>query len=76
MIIGRCYSMGENESAHDNKVELLQDTIEEVRRKLYASMKDDNDDVFSLETYRLSDRLDRLIIEFLKVKEQMSDTSK
>jgi regulator of replication initiation timing len=67
--------MDENESTYDNKVELLQDTIEEVRRKLYASMKDNNGDMFSLETYRLSDRLDRLIVEFLKVKEKISDTS-
>lgn len=68
--------MSENEIVHDNKVELLQDTIEEVRKKLYASVKDNDDDVFSLETYRLSDRLDKLIVEFLKVKEKISDTSK
>lgn len=68
--------MGEHESVYDDKVELLQDTIEEVRKKLYASLKDDDDDVFSLETYRLSDRLDRLIVEFLKLKEQIRDTSK
>jgi hypothetical protein len=67
--------MAGNEIAYENQVELLQDTIEEVRKKLYASIKDDSEDAFSLDTYRLSDRLDKLIVEFLKVKEKMSDTS-
>jgi regulator of replication initiation timing len=68
--------MDEDMDRYDQKIQLLQSTIEEVRKKLHASMKNGNNEAFSLETYRLSDKLDKLIVEFLKVKEQMNDTSK
>jgi hypothetical protein len=66
----------EDKLPSNGELDLLQNTIEEVRKKLYASMKGDSTDAFSLDTYKLSDRLDKLIVEFLKVRERIGDTSK
>lgn len=58
-------------SCADVRIEDIRSAIEQLRSELYTSIRESSGQLTGSDAYAISSRLDRLIVQFLRVKDRV-----